>query len=104
MKHRLLSVCLTFLALGLYSKANAWNNVGHRAIAELVWRRMDATQRNAASKLLRQHPHYKEILLQNAPRGVPRDEWAFLTAAVWPDMVRPAKPGQTPKPGSVTKY
>jgi hypothetical protein len=104
MKYRLLSVSLACFAFALYSTANAWNNVGHRAVAEIVWRGLDDSHRRAASKLLQKHPHYKQLLLENTPRGVPKEEWAFLTAAVWPDMVRPAKPGQPPKPESVTKY
>lgn len=65
---------------------------------------MDAPARQAASELLRQHPHYGRILMADVPAGVDTNEWAFLNAAVWPDRVRPAKPGQPRKPESVTKY
>lgn len=65
---------------------------------------MDVPARHAAAELLKQHPHYDSILLADAPTGVDTNEWAFLNAAVWPDRVRPAKPGQPPKPESVTKY
>jgi hypothetical protein len=71
--------------------AKAWNGVGHRIIAEMVWRGMSKTQRHEATELLKQHPHYKIILIADVPRGVDKDEWAFLTAAVWPDMVRPKR-------------
>ncbi len=93
-----LAVALTTLP------ANAWNNVGHRVVAELAWRKMSPAQKRAATDLLKQHPHYKQILTADVPRGVSKDEWAFLTAAVWPDLVRPAKHGQPKKPESVTKY
>jgi hypothetical protein len=43
-------------------------------VAELVWRRMDATQRQAASILLQKHPHYKKLLLENAPGHVSKEE------------------------------
>lgn len=93
------------IGLGLLvSAANAWNGLGHRAVAELVWRQMDPTERGAVSALLRQHPHYAAILTADVPEGVSTSEWAFLTAAVWPDLVRPARPGQPSKPESVTKH
>jgi hypothetical protein len=100
----------TFLFLFLIAwlshttSARAWNNVGHRTVAELAWRRMSAEQRSAASELLRHHPHYNEMLAVDIPKGVNSDEWVFLSAAVWPDWVRPAKKGQPERPHSVTKY
>ncbi len=93
-------IALTFATFSV----NAWNSLGHRAVAELAWRHMDAAERQAATDLLKQHPHYKNILTADVPAGVDTNEWAFLTAAVWPDLVRPAKNGQPPKPKSVTKY
>src|SRR4051794_17807553 len=71
--------------------AKAWNNVGHRTIAELVWRKLDRDERRAISDLLKQHPHYKSILTAAVPHGVDKNEWAFLVAAIWPDLVRPSK-------------
>ncbi len=93
----------TFLAFCVLP-AKAWNNVGHRTIAEIVWRKLDRHERTFFSDLLKQHPHYKEILTAEVPRGVSKDEWAFLMAAIWPDMVRPSKHGESPKPESITKY
>ncbi len=78
--------------------------VGHWTVAELVWRQMGPAERRAASDLLRQHPHYKVLLAADVPAGVDTNEWAFLNAAVWPDRVRPARPGQPHKPRSITKY
>lgn len=99
---KLFYVILALNCLGL--PASAWNNVGHRAIAELVWRQMNPEQRRAATDLLKQHPHYKQLLADKVPADVGTDEWVFLTAAVWPDLVRPAKAGQPHKPRSITKY
>ncbi len=84
--------------------AYAWNGVGHRAVAKLAWDDLSKKERAAATALLKQHPHYSNILTADVPAGVDTNEWAFLTAAVWPDLVRPAKAGQPPKPRSVTKY
>lgn len=84
--------------------AKAWNNVGHRAIAELAWRQMDKDEQRAVTDLLKQHPHYKEHLIADVPVGVDTNEWAFLMASIWPDWVRPAKRGQPHKSSSITKY
>jgi hypothetical protein len=84
--------------------AQAWNSLGHQTVAELAWRQMDPEERRATSDLLKQHPHYKLLLARNVPTGVDTNEWAFLMASVWPDRVRPAKPGKAPKPLSVTQY
>jgi hypothetical protein len=91
---------LTFLAFS----TQAWNAAGHRTVAELVWRQMRPAEREAASALLRQHPHYHRLLAVDVPARLNTNEWVFLNAAVWPDWVRPARPGQPPKPESVTKY
>lgn len=107
-RFRRCSIKYVFIALlavaFLVQPASAWNNVGHRTIAELVWRQLDKGERQAVSELLKQHPHYKTILTVDVPKGVDKDEWAFLVAAIWPDMVRPAKHGQSQKPESITKY
>ncbi len=84
--------------------AKAWNGVGHRIVAEIAWRKLDAKERAGVSELLRQHPHYKLFLAADVPSGVSTNEWTFLTAAVWPDWVRRGKTTRPPEPESVTKY
>ncbi|MDB6025075.1 MAG: hypothetical protein JWM68_1298 [Verrucomicrobiales bacterium] len=83
--------------------ARAWNGTGHMTVAELAWRKMSSCERKAVSQLLRQHPHYAELLNTNVPKNVERDEWVFLRAATWPDMIRPSR-GTTPKPEHITSY
>ncbi|MBI5382136.1 MAG: S1/P1 nuclease [Opitutae bacterium] len=84
--------------------ALAWNSLGHRMAAELVWRQLDATERQAVTGLLKQHPHYQSILAAHVPAGVDKDEWVFLTAAIWPDVIRPVKGAKQTKPEAFTKY
>ena len=86
---------IVFAMVFLAFSSNAWNSVGHRLIAEMVWQKMSAGAQRKASDLLRRHPHYKELLTAHVPQGVDEGEWAFLTAAVWPDMVRPSWEGKT---------
>jgi S1/P1 Nuclease len=77
-----------------------WNHTGHMINAELAWRNLSASKRKAISNLLKQHPHYALLLATNVPPGVDTNEWAFLNAAVWPDMVRPGRD----KSVEITKY
>src|SRR5207248_572329 len=73
--------------------ALAWNHTGHMIVSELTWRDLSASKRNVISNLLKQHPHYALLLATNIPPNVDTNEWAFLNASVWPDMVRPARSG-----------
>ena len=99
-KHGILAALLVCMATGT---ASAWNDPAHMTIAELAWRSLSAKQRGEVSDLLKQHPHYAELLAAAAPTGVNTNEWVFLKASTWPDMVRPARTGP-PKPESVTAY
>ena len=94
-------IVFVFVWLAGMFPAKAWNSVGHRLIAEMVWQEMSADARRNASELLKQHPHYKELLTGHVPAGVDEGEWAFLTAAVWPDLVRPDWEGKTE---NIAKY
>jgi len=90
-----------FVLLAGVFPAKGWHSPGHRLIAEMVWQKMSSEAQHRASDLLKQHPHYKELLAADVPAGVDEGEWAFLTAAVWPDMVRPSWEGKTE---SIAKY
>ena len=93
-------LCLSFLA----TPAFTWNNTGHMTVAELAWRDLSTSKRTPISNLLKQHPNYTLLLATNVPKNVDTNEWAFLKAATWPDMVRPPRPGSPPKPPGVTSY
>jgi len=96
---------VALLVLLVTAPARAWNSTGHMAIAELAWRRLSHTERTAATALLREHPHYALLLATNMPPGVSdTNEWVFLRAATWPDLVRPARTGSPPKPKFITEY
>jgi S1/P1 Nuclease len=84
--------------------AFAWNHTGHKVVAELCWRGLSSGERKGVGNLLKQHPHYALLLATNVPVGRDTNEWAFLNAAVWPDMVRPARSEDREKPVEITKY
>jgi hypothetical protein len=73
--------------------AQAWNETGHMTVAAVAWRQLDEAKRRQVGELLKQHPHYDRFLAARVPEGVDVNEWAFMRAAVWPDWVRPARPG-----------
>lgn len=92
------------LLFGLRTQVHAWNDAGHAIVSELAWRTLAADEREAASQLLRQHPHYQTLLTADVPAGVDSNAWAFLRASTWPDLVRPARPDEPPKSPEVTAY
>jgi hypothetical protein len=94
---------LSLLALAGFP-ALAWNHTGHKIVAELAWRNLGTAKQKALSDLLKDHPHYSLLLATNVPSAVGVDEWAFLNASVWPDMVRPARSGDSEKSYEITKY
>ena len=71
----------------------AWNEAGHGVVALIAWQQLDAQQRRQVGELLKHHPHYEKYLAARTPNGVDVNESAFMKAAVWPDWVRPARPG-----------
>ena len=100
-----IKILLSVLLLMLFAaKARAWNATGHMTVAELAWRSLSSGERTKISILLRQHPHYAELLAAEAPAEANLDEWVFLRASIWPDLVRPAYPGKPPKPTHITDY
>src|SRR5262245_8257866 len=96
-------IILLLVLLNTFS-ARAWNHTGHMIVSELAWRNLSASKRNAISNLLKQHPHYAVLLANNVPPNVDTNEWVFLNASVWPDMVRPARGGTREKSAEITKY
>lgn len=87
---RRVSTVVCVLMLAAFS-AGAWSAVGHKAVAEIAWRQMDRKEKTAVSRLLKKHPHYKQLLAVDVPRGMDVNHWAFLNAAIWPDLLRSAK-------------
>jgi hypothetical protein len=96
---------LAFLALALLSStAHAWNSTGHMAVAQIAYRELDEAQRKQLAAILKTHPHYQQMLVAGKPDAVDEAEWVFMRAAVWPDMVRPARPGDTFKSPAITRF
>lgn len=79
-------VVLLLLSPGLVF---GWNHTGHRVSSLIAYRQLSPETRRQVDEILRAHPRYAEDLLSGMPGGHPRpEEWAFMTAATWPDMIR----------------
>ncbi len=84
--------------------ARAWNSTGHMVSALIAYRQLDDAQRKQLGEILKHHPHYHQLLLEDKPENVSAGEWAFLKAATWPDLVRPPRPGDHFKSPAITRY
>lgn len=83
--------------------AQAWNSVGHLAIAKLAYDRLTDGEKLKLYQLLKSHPHFDQFLAAGRPAGVEEAEWVILRSAVWSDWVRP-RGDKDPRGPAVTKY
>jgi S1/P1 Nuclease len=75
--------------LCLIEPMKAWNATGHSIIAAIAYDRLTPKTRARVDDLLRHHPDYELILTHGAPADpAARARFAFLQAAVWPDMIK----------------
>ncbi|MEZ5351633.1 MAG: S1/P1 nuclease [Bryobacteraceae bacterium] len=87
MRHRTIALLLAALIAAAPS-ANAWNHVGHKAIAGLAYQRLGKKARTRLDALIRAHPDYA-LLTEGAPSGEKeRARYAFMKAAYWPDTIK----------------
>jgi hypothetical protein len=69
--------------------ANAWNATGHRVAAAIAYDHLTPAARQRVDALLQKHPDYSTLLTSGAPaEPAARARAAFLTASVWPDVIR----------------
>jgi hypothetical protein len=68
--------------------AGAWHDRGHMTVALIAYRQLDDGQKKKVQSILKGHPHFGEFLSASRPADAPRDEWAVMRAAVWPDWVK----------------
>jgi hypothetical protein len=80
----------------------AWNDTGHKVIGVIAYQHLTPTASRIADDLLRAHPHYQLLLVNDLPAGADPKFWAFLKATTWPDLIRPGiMPNQNEE---ITKY
>jgi hypothetical protein len=67
--------------------AQAWDDYGHELVAYVAWHDLKPEVRAKLSALLKQHPQY-DAFKAGCPDDFDKDQWVFMRAATWPDMVR----------------
>ncbi len=83
---RLIALLLVLLAT---SPTLAWNDMGHKIVAQIAYAELTPVARKKMMDILKQHPRYQQDLLKGLPEGHPDPElYAFAKAATWPDMIR----------------
>ena len=101
------SACIKFatlLLLGLlHPPTFAWNSLGHKVVADIAWRQLDAPTRQTIVDTLRRHPRFDTDFAakmeDDALKGdrATQDQWIFQHAATWPDLIRKNKEFDRPK-------
>jgi hypothetical protein len=85
MKRLLACLCLLLTAV---PAADAWNAVGHRAIAALAYDNLNKRARARVDQLIRRHPDYSQWIQGAPPSPRQRARFAFTQAAVWADNIK----------------
>ncbi len=85
-----LSWLMAFVVLAHSETAVAWWDSGHRIVALIAWRQLEADERQSVLKVIGQHPQVEKYF---TPQRDPvsesfRQQWVISQAAVWSDMVR----------------
>lgn len=76
---------ITF-SLAIAQRCPAWNALGHKVVADIAWRQLDAQTRADIVRTLRRHPRFDDDFAKEGDAG--DDRWVFQQAAVWPDLAR----------------
>lgn len=89
MKARILALALAISAL-FSTPAHAWDELGHRVVAQIAWENMTPAARARAIQILRAAPPRSGIAALRPTTGTEaeRDREWFTWAAVWADLIR----------------
>lgn len=84
-----LPVLILCVGLSPLQTAFAWNARGHKLVATVAYRGLDADTQQRLADLLRHHPAYAgwEAGYDEAA-GAPFGLYLFMQASVWPDQIR----------------
>src|SRR4051812_25986395 len=92
---RVLIVTLTLV--GHAAPVVAWNSLGHKVVAEIAWRQLDAPTRQQIVDTIRRHPRFDTDFVAKMDDDAvisdkaTQDHWIFQHAATWPDIIRKNK-------------
>jgi hypothetical protein len=77
-----------------------WHDAGHKIIASIAYRRLEAPEREQLVAILRKHPRFQEDFAARIPRDLSSEEqaeWIVQQASVWPDLARKFPDGEREK-------
>lgn len=80
-------VITTAVLVGAAAPALAWDDYGHQLAAAIAYADLRPEVKAKVTAILKAHPQY-ELLAMKCPKGLGVDEYVFLRACTWPDMVR----------------
>lgn len=84
---RLGAVALTLLILAI--PAQAWNAKGHMTVAYIAYENLDDDVKTKIDTLLESHPDFGRLRqFAGAPNNQNYHLIIFMTAAIWPDLIR----------------
>ncbi|MCI0682146.1 MAG: S1/P1 nuclease [Gemmataceae bacterium] len=106
MKHWVVFVVAFVAPAWRPASAQAWNSIGHMAVAKLAYDRLSDGQKTKLFAMLRSHPHFDKFLAAGRPDEISEVEWVIVRTSVWPDWVRPRSKGKKkdPRGAEVTRY
>jgi hypothetical protein len=87
MLRALIALIVTATPVLWNSAALAWNDYGHQLSAAIAWQELKPEIRTKVSTILKAHPQY-DLLSERCPSGFDLDQFVFMRASTWPDMVR----------------
>ena len=80
---------IVLAVVALAPTAFAWNATGHRIASAIAYDHLTPAARQRVDALLQKHPDYATLLTSGAPPDPEgRARAAFLSASVWPDIIR----------------
>jgi S1/P1 Nuclease len=77
---------LTVCCCAISAPAAAWDGFGHMEVAAVAWSKLTPAVRARAAELLRLNPMHHRLVADAPPAQ--RDQFAFIRAATWPDLIK----------------
>ena len=87
-RSRLVALTTAVLILTRPTASFAWNYTGHRVIALIAYRQLDAQTRRRVAEVLRKHPAYEELWANRPTNGPDQVLNLLWNASVFPDDAR----------------
>lgn len=88
LRRTFLGLTTLLAALSFTQTARAWNATGHMMVAKEAWDEMTPAERQKATAILKNLPHFDYVVSHMPKDYSDPDAYAFMEAATWPDNIR----------------